>query len=67
MKEVTCYESNDGTLYHDRFEAIKCDKLIEFKTYYENNKLSTIEADELISWLLDNISEVKPLMTVLSI
>jgi hypothetical protein len=67
-RAVTCYESADGTLFRDPSEAVARDISLDFREWYENNKLygryagSSVEFREIADWLSNNRSVLRAIM-----
>ena len=64
VKKVTCYETSDGSVFHDLEKASEHQDIVDFTNWYEDNKLfgdrdgSRVEAGDLISWLIKHKDKV---------
>lgn len=65
MKRVSCYKTTDGLLFEDEQQAALHEQKLEFRQWYEHNKLygryegSYIETENLDEWLKVNADKIR--------
>ena len=65
MKQLLCYKTSDGLLFEDKQQAALHEQKLEFRQWYQQNKLygryegSDIDIKNLDEWLKVNAERVK--------
>jgi hypothetical protein len=65
---IECYQASDGSIWRSITDAQAREDLLEFKAWYESNKLcgryegSSVEFADFLEWLIENKAFLAPML-----